>query len=133
AMTPINAVFRRRAAASLTVLAYHGVDDPETFRRHLGHISRRYRPLTVDELVSALTRGDDLQRGSLLITFDDGHRSVLEVGLPLLRERGLPAAAFIVSGLVDSDEPYWWDEVDELIAAGGTAGPLAGVDPAEAV
>jgi peptidoglycan/xylan/chitin deacetylase (PgdA/CDA1 family) len=58
----------------------------------------------------------------VLITFDDGERSVYEHGLPLLRERGLPAVAFVITSLIGTDRPFWWHEVDRLVGAGAGAG-----------
>ena len=48
-------------------------------------------------------------------------RSVYDEALPLLQERGLPGAAFVVTGLLDTDEPYWWTEVEALAASEGPA------------
>jgi peptidoglycan/xylan/chitin deacetylase (PgdA/CDA1 family) len=133
ARSPINAAFRGRAASRLTVLAYHGIDDVGAFTRQLDHLRQRHRALTVDELIAFVAAREPLPSRSVLITFDDGHRSLLELGLPLLRERGLPAAAFVVTGLVDTDEPFWWDEVDELVASGGTAEHVAGLAAGDVV
>jgi peptidoglycan/xylan/chitin deacetylase (PgdA/CDA1 family) len=133
AKTPINRALRRRAAASLAVLGYHGVDDPDSFSRQLDHLQREYQPLALDELEGFVARNEAPPPRSVLITFDDGHRSVLEVGLPLLRERGLPAVAFVVTGLLDSDHPFWWDEVEQLLAAGGSSDHVVGLSGPEAV
>jgi peptidoglycan/xylan/chitin deacetylase (PgdA/CDA1 family) len=119
--SPLQLAFRRRAASRLTVLAYHGVDDPAGFARQLDHLARTAHPVSLDEVVAAVSRHRDLPPRAVLITFDDGHRSVLEAGLPLLRERGLPAVAFVVAGLLDTDAPFWWVEVEQLLAAGGRA------------
>ncbi len=102
----------------LAVLAYHGVDDRERF----AHAPRprsgdREPPSRSSEVLRAFEGRRTLPRRAVLITFDDGHRSVLEVGLPLLRERGLPAVAFVVAGLVDSDRPFWWSRGDRPRAA----------------
>ncbi|MEY2454206.1 MAG: hypothetical protein QOD92_3780 [Acidimicrobiaceae bacterium] len=133
AKLPINRAFRRRAASSLAVLAYHGVDDPATFSRQLELLQREYQPLTLAELEGFVTRNEAPPPRSVLISFDDGHRSVLDAGLPLLRERGLPAVAFVVTGLLDTDDPFWWDEVEDLVAAGGSCDQLAGLSGTEAV
>jgi peptidoglycan/xylan/chitin deacetylase (PgdA/CDA1 family) len=119
--SPLQLAFRRRAARRLTVLAYHGVDDPASFARQLDHLARAAHPVSLDEVVAALSGRRGLPPRAVLITFDDGHRSVLEAGLPLLRERGLPAVAFVVAGLLDTDEPFWWVEAERLLAAGGLA------------
>jgi peptidoglycan/xylan/chitin deacetylase (PgdA/CDA1 family) len=112
--SPAQLVFRLRSARHLTVLAYHGVDDPERFARQLDHLVRVSRPVALDDLTGALTGGRPLPERAVLLTFDDGERSLLEAGLPLLRERGLPAVAFVVPGLLDTLQPFWWTEVERL-------------------
>jgi peptidoglycan/xylan/chitin deacetylase (PgdA/CDA1 family) len=119
--SPAQLVFRRRAAKRLTVLAYHGIDDPGAFGRQLDHLVRCARPVALDQVVAAVGGQAELPPRAVLITFDDGHRSVLEVGLPLLRERGLPAVAFVIAGLLDSDTPFWWTEAEQLLAQAGRA------------
>ena len=117
----------RRAGRRLTVLAYHGVDDPTCFGRQLDHLVRTAHPVSLDEVVGAVSRHRELPPRAVLISFDDGHRSLLEAGLPLLRERGLPAVAFVVAGLLDTDEPFWWVEVERLLAGGGRAAAYHGL------
>lgn len=118
----------RRASRRLTVLAYHGVDDPASFARQLAYLARTMRPVSLDEVAGAMARRRGLPQRAVLITFDDGHRSVLECGVPLLRERGFPAVAFVVAGLLDGDQPFWWTEVEALLRLGGSAGPYRGLD-----
>lgn len=117
--SPAQLAFRWRSARRLAVLAYHGVDDPARFEEHLDHIRRSARAVSLDETIDAFEGRRTLPERAVLITFDDGHRSVLEAGLPLLRERGLPAVAFVIADLVDSQRPFWWTEVLELIGRGG--------------
>ena len=52
------------------------------------------------------------------VTFDDGLPSVVESGLPLLREFGVPATLFVCPGVVNSGEPYWWDAVATAVEHG---------------
>jgi peptidoglycan/xylan/chitin deacetylase (PgdA/CDA1 family) len=101
------------------VLAFHGVDDPEVFETLMDRVRRQYHPISVDELDRAINSGIDLPDRSVLITFDDGHRSVLEHGLPILVARGLPAVAFIVAGLLSTNKAFWWTAAVDLLAAGG--------------
>lgn len=131
--SPLQAVFRRRSGGRLPVLAYHGVDDPEGFRAQLDYLLRTRRPVSLDEVLDAAAGRRPLPGRPVLITFDDGERSVLEHGLPILRERGVPAAVFVVAGLLDSDCPFWWTEVAHLVAAGGTARACPGLTGEEMV
>jgi peptidoglycan/xylan/chitin deacetylase (PgdA/CDA1 family) len=131
--SPAQLAFQRRAASRLTVLAYHGVDDPETLGRQLDHLTRTTRPVSLDEVVQAAARRRELPPRAVLITFDDGHRSLLEHGVPLLCERGLPAVAFVIAGLLGTDQPFWWTEVEELLRRGGRPARWAGLGPAALV
>jgi peptidoglycan/xylan/chitin deacetylase (PgdA/CDA1 family) len=116
--SPAQPFFRWRAADRLSVLAYHGVDRPEPFRQHLRYLRRSSHPVSLPDVLEAMAGRSALPRHAVLVTFDDGDRSVLDVALPLLVEQGIPAVAFVVAGLLDTDEPYWWEEVEALMTAG---------------
>jgi len=115
------------------VLAYHGVDDADHFSAHLDHLVRRSRPVELDDLRAAVAGRRPLPQRAVLITFDDGERSVLDVGLPLLLTRGVPAVAFVVAGALDGVEPHWWTEVEALVAAGGWTSSLPGKSAVELI
>lgn len=119
--SPGQALFRWRASRRLAVLAYHTIEDADRFEEHVSYIHRSLMPVSVDEVIAAWTDGAALPRRAVLLTFDDGHPSVLDVAEPVLRGYGVPGVAFVVSGLLDTDEPFWWDEVESLVRAGGTA------------
>ena len=91
------------------------------------------RPVSMDDVLRAMYGGRSLPARAVLLTFDDGHRSVLEVGMPLLRERGFPAVAFVVPGVLDTDQPFWWTETEQLVRQGGRVALLPGLDPASMV
>lgn len=119
--SPAQWWFGGRATARLAVLGYHGVDDPEGFARQLDRLTRIARPVSLDEVEDAIAHRRPLPGRAVLITFDDGEHSVHRQGLPLLRERGIPAVAFVIPSLVGTDTPFWWYEVDRLVAAGAGA------------
>ena len=49
------------------------------------------RPVSMDDVFKAMYGRRSLPARAVLLTFDDGHRSLLEAELALLRERGFPA------------------------------------------
>lgn len=130
--SPAQPVYRRRAARRLTVLCYHGVDDAARFSQHLAHLARNFAPVSLADVEAAVLDGRPLPRGALLITFDDGERSVLEIAGPMMRRRGIPGVAFVIGGLLDTDRPFWWREAEHLARAGGTT-RVAGGPPGELV
>jgi peptidoglycan/xylan/chitin deacetylase (PgdA/CDA1 family) len=119
-LSPAQPFFHWTASRKLAVLAYHGVDQPERFEEHLDVLRRTAYVVSLEEALDVFEGRRSLPRRAVLITFDDGHRSVLDVGMPMLRERGLPAVVFVVAGVVDTDRPFWWAEVEDLVARGGS-------------
>ena len=47
----------------------------------------------------------------VLITFDDGYRSVLTIGAPILAAYELPAVVFACSGPMDQRRLLWFEDV----------------------
>jgi peptidoglycan/xylan/chitin deacetylase (PgdA/CDA1 family) len=127
--SPAQLAFQWRAARRLAVLAYHGVDDAERFEEHLNHIRRRARAVSLEQAIDAFEGRRQLPERAVLITFDDGHRSVLEIGMPLLRDRGLPAAVFVIADLLDTERPFWWVEVLDLMNKGGVVASVPSGSP----
>jgi peptidoglycan/xylan/chitin deacetylase (PgdA/CDA1 family) len=132
--SPAQAWTGRAARRRLAVLAYHDVSDATTFARQMAYVRECFHPVTVDEVIASVSRGAPLPERAVLVTFDDGHRSVLEAGLPILRRLDLPAVVYVVAGLLDTDEPFWWTEVRALVQRGGRcAGVASGTAPLDAV
>ncbi len=123
ARSPLQWLARCRGTRGLTVLAYHGVPDGPAFAAQLDWLLTWANPVSLEQAHSTLVHEAPLPKNAVLLTFDDGDRSLLEVGVPLLRERHVPAVAFVVAGLIDTDEPFWWVEVEQLVRAGGAAVP----------
>lgn len=119
--SPLQTAFRLASRQRLCVLAYHGIADAEAFARQLDWLSRHATPVSLAEARRALLEGGRLPPHAVLLTFDDGERSILEVAAPLLKERGIPAVAYVVGGLVGTDAPFWWTEVEALAARGAVA------------
>ena len=113
----------RRPRNSAIILLYHSISDescpwglavsPANFEAHLELLSRRSRVLSLDELTTALDRGQ-LPKNAVAITFDDGYVDNLNTARPLLEHYQLPATVFVPAGLVGSRRRFWWDELARL-------------------
>jgi peptidoglycan/xylan/chitin deacetylase (PgdA/CDA1 family) len=127
--SPAQTWLRRRAAGRLAVLGYHGVEEPASFAAHLDHLQLRHRPVSLYQVEEAARGGRPLPAHSVLITFDDGDRSVHTHALPILAARGIPAVCFVIPGIIGTDTPFWWDEVEHLVRHGGTTGRVPPAPP----
>jgi peptidoglycan/xylan/chitin deacetylase (PgdA/CDA1 family) len=135
-----------RAANANLVLCYHALSKdwpatlsttPVLLRWHVQRLlGRGYRPERFTDTVLA---SDGRRR--MAITFDDAFRSVLTLGLPILRELSVPATVFVPTGHVGGGLMRWpgidewtgspyepdlvgcsWDEIAELADAGWEIG-----------
>lgn len=107
------------------VLAYHDIAEdrasgtrysvaPALFHDHLVSAMRwGIRFVDLEELTERLIAGEDL-KGLASVTFDDGLASVHHHGLPILRQLGLPATVFAVSGSLGRS-PSWWADADRVM------------------
>jgi len=118
-LATLGPLYARTQEDALRILAYHTVPDPVAYERQLRYLKQHYHVISLDELQEAMTQRKALPPRSVLITFDDGDRSVYENGLPLHRKYELPAVLFVITDLVDSEEPFWWKKVEQHYAANG--------------
>ncbi len=114
--TPLAAASRALTRHHVTVLAYHGIHDQEAFAQQLDQIGEERNFISPTDLREAMT-GAALPDRATLITFDDGRRSVLDRAVPELSRRQIPAVLFVVTSLLGTNQPFWWDEVEYLADA----------------
>jgi peptidoglycan/xylan/chitin deacetylase (PgdA/CDA1 family) len=107
-----STVTRRR----LRILAYHGVDRLDRFAAQVAWLSARWHPVTLEDVAAAITGDNQLPDRAVWVTFDDGHPEIVEAARPVLDRCGIAATIFVCPGLIDTDEPFWWDIVAEASA-----------------
>jgi peptidoglycan/xylan/chitin deacetylase (PgdA/CDA1 family) len=123
----VPAFARRRHRDLLAIVMFHGVEDEPLspacwhvldsamYRRQLEYIRKHFNVLPLEEALERLAAGT-LPPRALAITFDDGTRNLATRAVPVLRELGLPAAVFLATGPMDSDETLWPDRLWLAIA-----------------
>lgn len=127
----------------LSILGFHKVGEPSTscrptwfyvpeatFAASLSYLKENgWSVLDLEAFLRGLARPDSLPERAVLLTFDDGYRSVRDVALPWLLRFGYPAVVFVPTGFIggcnsfDAEpEPAEaicdWDDLRELERAG---------------
>jgi len=113
---------------STAVLMYHGVGDPapfgeahytfgeEAFDRHL-HLLGQGRVVSLDALLEGRA-----PPGSVVLTFDDGERSVAQRALPLMKARNMVGTLFVTTGWIGTKGYVEGDDLGLLAQEGWTIG-----------
>jgi peptidoglycan/xylan/chitin deacetylase (PgdA/CDA1 family) len=84
--------------------------------RHLDWLGRRLRFVSLDELGARLDGSDESDDPIAAVTFDDGYRDFYEHAFPLLQQKGIPAAVFVVTDLVSTTGVQAHDKLYLLLA-----------------
>jgi peptidoglycan/xylan/chitin deacetylase (PgdA/CDA1 family) len=117
-----RAALRQLARRRSVNVGYHGVDDvrhaddpenlcvpPARFRAQLDLLlAAGFEIVTVAELAERAAGGPP-PAGLASLSFDDGLEDNHRVLLPILREAGVPATVYVVSGLIGEPNPWIGD------------------------
>jgi peptidoglycan/xylan/chitin deacetylase (PgdA/CDA1 family) len=119
----VDAIFRLVNKRNLLVIMYHGVSKrnytprvytqlPEDlFRRQMLFLKKHYTPVSLSQVIEALSFGKPLPERAALITFDDGLKNNYGVAFPILQEMKIPAAIFPTLDFIGSENIFWFDEL----------------------
>ncbi len=110
----------------LLILNYHRVLVPndiffssdldiDTFTWQIKLLKKYLKPLPLIQAIE-LMNNNNLPRGAVVVTFDDGYKDNLENALPILQEQLVPATFFIASSFLNGGI-MWNDVVIESIKA----------------
>ncbi len=115
------------------ILCYHRICDdpnpnlatfamrPADFRAQMQFLrDDGWHVIALSEMLEAFQTDTPLNR-AVVLTFDDGYQDLVDTAMPILREFGYPATAFIVSDLIGKTAE--WDT-----RFGGEMGQLATLD-----
>lgn len=89
----------------------------EAFKEQMAYLQQKgYHTLTLDEIKRHYDEGYPLPERSVLLTFDDCFQSLKTYAYPILKENGLHAVAFVVSGWLHA-EPKAFDPLKSACLA----------------
>lgn len=116
----------------LRILAYHRIAEfketpaggcpnisatPASFERQMRHLARRYRVVSMPEVLDAVERNKPLPDRAVLITFDDAYTDFADNAWPILQQLRLPATLFVPTAFPDHPElAFWWERLYHAFA-----------------
>lgn len=121
-------------ARALVVLQYHHVSEgtpkstsisPARFAEHMRWLQEnKYEVVGMEQLIEWLKQGAPLPDKAVVITFDDGYRSIYENAWPILKRNSWPFTVFINTQHHDERNQQYmsWQQLEELAKKGGTLG-----------
>lgn len=86
----------------------------ENFDEQLTVLKKSYNIISLEELVNK-KNNNELESGSVAITFDDGYRDNYTTAYPILKRHQVPATFFISSAYIENQNEFWPDKLIRLI------------------
>lgn len=117
----------------VVVLIYHrvgghtgvAVDQPaDLFEEQMAWLAASGRVVSLDEAVESLLAATAPERGSIVVTFDDGTADFATNAVPVLERHGLPATLYVATDFIerqidfpDNGRPLTWSALRDCTAS----------------
>ena len=110
--------------SNVVVLRYHSIKEtPENywhlfgkgtvnsfsvFKDQMEILAKNFNPITMDDIVSFLSREKSLPKKSVIVTFDDGYLDNYELAYPILNQFGIKATFYVQTDLIETNNIPWF-------------------------
>ncbi len=118
---PALALFRPFTRRCGTIFMLHRFARPELSSpgitaEHLRWVlrylrSRRFRLVSLEEIVAAYSRDPAALTRAVAFTVDDGYDDFAAVAAPIFAEFDCPVTVFLATGFIDDRSWLWWDRI----------------------
>lgn len=99
-------------------IMYHGISNHKSDSIYImDKVSFREQMQYLSNLIA-----EDKLSSEIVITFDDGHKSDIDVALPILKAFNLKAFFFIITSRIGNEKSMDWDDVQKLVDEGMVIG-----------
>jgi peptidoglycan/xylan/chitin deacetylase (PgdA/CDA1 family) len=82
-------------------------------------VVRRFKPVSLEQVLASLDGGPSLPTRAVLVTFDDATECFARHAWPVLRELRVPATLFVPTAFPESNREFWWDTLHRLVTVAG--------------
>jgi len=109
------------ARPAVRILTYHGVGTPprspfdvtvEDFEEQVSYLKNNFNVITLKDYLEWKKGLKELPEKSVILTFDDGYRNLVENAVPILSKHDVPATFFIVANKLDENDNRYMNEKD---------------------
>lgn len=107
-------IFKRLLKGKIYTIAYHDISDlnstifdneysttVDIFKKHINFLQEHFTIISINDLSGNKTL--DPKKTYVIITFDDGFRSVYDTAFPLLKKSNIPFSVFINSSAITNN------------------------------
>ena len=121
----INNLFRLINRKKLIILLYHGISKKDfkfyhrrylpksIFIKQITYLKKKnYKFITLTDWVKIIKINSRLKHRYVILTFDDGLKSVVDHAYPIMKKYGAKGCFYIVSDIIGNNKLLWTDYLD---------------------
>lgn len=123
------------ATSCCAILQYHRVAllshdplrlavQPHNFERQMEYLATNCNVISLNELRQHLETATPWRDRTVAVTFDGGYSDVLYTAQEVLERFEIPATVFVPSVNLIRRTRFWWDDLEDVLIAGDSCGPL---------
>jgi len=92
----------------VSILFFHAIE-PQAAEVVFKYLMRNYNLISLNEFMDLYKKKETFPKKSLVITFDDGHKSNYDL-LPVFKKYNIPVTIFLCSGIINTNRHFWFEE-----------------------
>lgn len=87
----------------------------DQFEEHLIYLAKHNNVISLDQMIEAKNRGEELPPNPTVITIDNGYSEIYDFAFPMLRKFRMPATLYVVTDFLDGKIWIWSDLIRYLL------------------
>jgi peptidoglycan/xylan/chitin deacetylase (PgdA/CDA1 family) len=87
----------------------------DIFKEQMRYLSKNYTFITLNQAVELLEKNIELDKNYMVLTFDDGYKSLLDYWDDEIKSMNLKPTVYIIAEHTNNKTPVWTDKVDYFV------------------
>lgn len=111
-------LYNKKSTKNIKILAYHDISEKqylylqvpkEIFEKQILYLKKHYEIISLKHAIALFKSDKPIDKNYIIITFDDGYKSVYTTAYPILKKYNVPFTVFLTTESIDTGIPPFVD------------------------
>jgi peptidoglycan/xylan/chitin deacetylase (PgdA/CDA1 family) len=90
--------------------------EPDTFERQIVYIKKKYKVISLRQLLESFRKQRKSRDNYVVVTFDDAYQDNYTYAFPILKKYEIPATIFVPTAFVETDRRFLWERAAFMLS-----------------